>query len=333
MQNEHVMSLRERLAGTLSFGRVPPPRFESEFAEDTVQRWREEGRLGDFSPEQFFHLDAYEWMPLEFRLERAQRPVVKGENDWPAFEQSFLSLRNKPAPENLSKAAWENRDYPLAASAWDEDFFQLLGIRDGGTLSEVLALLCEKPALAKRQMDFYAGYLVEVLEEVLPGVDLDFAIYYEPISSNHGLVISPEMYRHFVQPALRRVVACLERHGVRHHLIWAAGRVKPLIPLWIETGINGFLLNRGAECGIRYPALRKEFGAQIRFFGGIDWRALAEGPEALQRELDMSVRPLLDQGGYVPFLDDTVRSYIPFERYQTYRTMLDALIASSNSTR
>ena len=65
----------------------------------------------------------------------------------------------------------------------------------------------------------------------------------------------------------------------------------------------------------------------ICFFGGIDWRAVMEGPAALQKELDVSVRPLLEQGGYVPFLNDTVRSYMSFDCFQRYRAMLDAVVS------
>ncbi|HOD51995.1 MAG TPA: uroporphyrinogen decarboxylase family protein [Candidatus Hydrogenedentes bacterium] len=327
MQHEQPMSLRERLARTLSFGPVAPPRFESEFADDTVQRWREEGRFDDLTPARFFHLDSFEWLPLEFRLERERRPIVKIEDDMEAFQQSFLALRNKPFPGDWNTKEWEERTYPLAAAPWDEGFFQVIGIHDGATLSEALEVACERPALVEQQMDFYVHYLAEILENVLRGVTIDFAIYYEPIASNHGIVISPEMYRHFVQPVLRRIVACLERHGARHHFIWSSGHVEPLIPVWLETGINGFLLSRGAECGMNYLALRRKFGMHICFFGGIDWRAVMEGPAALQRELDVSVRPLLEQGGYVPFLNDTVRSYMSFDCFQRYRAMLDAVVS------
>jgi hypothetical protein len=326
MPNEAPLTSRERLLRTLEFDRVAPPRLESEFSDDVVKRWHEEGHFQG-TPEAYFHLDSLEYLPLEWRLERKDRPIVKDHQGFRLFRGSFDSLGAHPAPEDWprKRMAWKTRDYPLAAAPWREGFFQLLGIRNGATLTEALVLLKEQPSLAEAQMAFYADYVEHVLDEVLPGVDLDMAIYYEPIASNHGPVISPDTYRHFVQPALRRVVTCLERHGVRHHCVRSAGYVKPLIPVWLEAGINGFLLNRSAECGLHYPDLRKEFGTHIRLFGGIDWRTVMEGVPSIEHVLANTVRPLLEQGGYVPYLDDTVRGYMPFEAFQTYRQRLDAL--------
>ncbi len=327
MHHQAAMSPRERLARALAFEPMTPPRFESEFSDGVVRRWRNEGRLDEAAPEVFFKLDTFAWLPLEFCVERQSAPLVRTAEDWAAFEESYRAMEALPPPKAWNPAAWQDRAHPLAAAAWDEGFFQVLGIRDGGTLGESLTLLCEQPALAGAQMDFYSRYLEKTLDALLPGVDLDFALYYEPIASNHGPVISPGDYRRFALPALRRVVACLERHGVRHHVVWSAGQVRALVPLWLEAGINGLLLNRGAECGLRYTELRKAFGERLLFLGGIDWRAMMAGPKALNKELDMFVRPLMEQGGYVPFLDDTVREYVPFDTFQAYRARLDECLA------
>jgi hypothetical protein len=72
--------------------------------------------------------------------------------------------------------------------------------------------------------------------------------------------------------------------------------------------------------------LRKEFGTRIGFFGGIDWRAVMEGVPNIGQVFDDTVRPLLEQGGYIPYLDDTVRSYMPFETFRSYRQRLDEFL-------
>jgi hypothetical protein len=105
--------------------------------------------------------------------------------------------------------------------------------------------------------------------------------------------------------------------------MWTAGRVTPLIPLWIDAGINGIALNRGAECGIGYARLRADFGSSLRLLGGIDWRSVMEGPRSIDAILERDVRPLLEQGGYIPHLDDTIRSYMPFDHFRYYRERLD----------
>jgi hypothetical protein len=156
---------------------------------------------------------------------------------------------------------------------------------------------------------------------------VDYAVFYEPIASNHAPVVSPAMYARLALPAMRRVVDCLERHGVAFRFLWTAGEVRPLIPYWLDAGINGLVINQTGTVGISYAALRREFDARLRFFGGIDWRAVARGPAAVDEALDHTVRPLLEQGGYVPYLDDTVRANLPFDAFRYYRQRLDDLIA------
>ena len=180
-------------------------------------------------------------------------------------------------------------------------------------------------------MDHYATGLERLISRALesegPAPAVDYALYYEPIGSNHGPVLAPAMYRRFVAPALRRVIDCLRRHGIAYHFIWSAGRVDALIPVWLDCGINGVALNRGAECGLGYGVLRRAFGRELRLMGGVSWQAALEGGPALERELAQNARPLLEQGGYIPHLDDTVRVYMPFDVFRHYREHLDAVIS------
>jgi uroporphyrinogen decarboxylase len=72
-----------------------------------------------------------------------------------------------------------------------------------------------------------------------------------------------------------------------------------------------------------YRSLRKEFGRDLRLIGGIDLDVLREGKDAIRREVEEKVPPLLEQGGYVPLADGRVRVDIPFENYVYYRELLE----------
>jgi hypothetical protein len=72
-----------------------------------------------------------------------------------------------------------------------------------------------------------------------------------------------------------------------------------------------------------YRALRQDFGSGLRLIGGIDLDVLREGKEAIRREVEEKVPPLLEQGGYVPLADGRVREDIPFENYVYYRELLE----------
>jgi len=62
--------------------------------------------------------------------------------------------------------------------------------------------------------------------------------------------------------------------------------------------------------------------------GGIDLDVLRAGKEAIQREVEEKVPPLLAQGGYIPLADGRVRADIPFENYIYYRGLLEKVTRS-----
>ena len=66
----------------------------------------------------------------------------------------------------------------------------------------------------------------------------------------------------------------------------------------------------------------------MRLIGGIDLDVLREGKEAIRREIEEKVPPLLEQGGYVPLADGRVRADIPFENYVYYRELLEKVTQS-----
>jgi hypothetical protein len=67
----------------------------------------------------------------------------------------------------------------------------------------------------------------------------------------------------------------------------------------------------------RYPALA--------MLGGIDKRALAAGPAAIDREL-ARIRPALERGRYIPALDHLVPDDVSWENYCYYARALKALV-------
>ncbi|MBI4557824.1 MAG: hypothetical protein HY706_09585 [Candidatus Hydrogenedentes bacterium] len=321
------MDSRTRLRDTFRFAAVAPPRYEAEFSDEVLRAWNAKGALNGRAPESFFELDRRETVPVEWRRKREEKAVVHSEADLPHFQRSYDPNRSDCllADWNTRITQWRNRDHALAIAPWNEGFFQVLGISDGRTLTDALTLLYEQPAIAQAQMDHYLAYLETLLDRILPEVTPDYAVYYEPIASRHGPVISPETYRKFVFTSLQRVIARLTNHGVRFHFIWTTGRIHDLIPTWLEAGINGFVLHHTRLCGLNYTELRRKFGQNLLLFGGVDWQTVMNGTQAIAKELDSQVRPLLEQGGYVPHLDDTIREYIPFEHYQYHREHLDAL--------
>jgi uroporphyrinogen decarboxylase len=282
----------------------------------------------DTSPEEFFGLDERENLPVEWHRIGSDKAVVVDESGLEEFRRSYDPADKGRLPGDWKGrlAALRERRCALEVSPWAEGFFQVLGISNGASLVQALVTLCDRPDLAESQMEHYAWFLEEMLDRTLPGAEADYALSYVPIASNHAPVISPRMYRRFVLPAMSRVSERLEKHGVRHRFVYSSGAVESIIPILLDAGINGLVLTHAARCGLHYTRLRRDFTSSLLFFGGVDWRAVMKGPEAVDRELEENTKPLLEQGGYVPHLDDTVRENMPFENYRYYRDRLDELV-------
>jgi hypothetical protein len=324
------MDSRERLLQTFSFaGSCAPPRYESEFSDEAVQAWRTQGLPAGCSPEDFFGLDPRENLGIQWRRHpRDRRRIVDDKASLDAVRSAFDTDDSSKFSEDWGRrvGSWQERHFALFASPWNEGLLQVIGISDGESLRRALLGLCNRPHLAEAAMEHYASYVEGLLDRALSEVKLDYAVLYEPIASNQAPVISPAMYKRFAWPALRRVVQCLERHGVALRFMWSAGQVTALIPLWLDAGMNGVILNQAGQADITYGALRREFGPKLLLFGGVDWRLVASGPEATDTFLEREVRPVFEQGGYIPHLDDTVRAYMPFDRFCHYRRQLDTLL-------
>ncbi|HUS91778.1 MAG TPA: hypothetical protein VM695_07995, partial [Phycisphaerae bacterium] len=76
-------------------------------------------------------------------------------------------------------------------------------------------------------------------------------------------------------------------------------------------------------------ALRRRFGRSLRLIGGIDLDALLRGKDAIRREIETKVPPLLAEGGYVPVADGRVRANVPFESYAYYRRVLQEVVQAA----
>ncbi len=308
---------------------APPPRYESEFHDDLLTTWRAQGFPADRTIQDVFGFESYESAPVEWRPPGRKKVVPEDDRDFAAFRKTYDPERRDLLPRGWASLAWEwsRRDRALCISPWDEGILQVLGVEDWPTLRRALVLLCETPGRVEGVMGHYGGHLERLLDRVLEKVRPDFAFFYEPIASNHGPVISAESYRRFAVPALRRVVERLERAGIRYRVLWTSGRVHSLIPVWIEAGVNGLHITQTRGSGISYRDLRREYGAELRLVGGVPWEALADGESAINEALEGVVRPLLEEGGYIPHVDDRIRPQIPFENFLHYRRRLDALVA------
>ena len=240
--------------------------------------------------------------------------------------RQFYRERMQP---DLASRIGENYVEQLTAFNRREDPLTIISDRWGGFFGGLRAMvgverLCmlfyDDPAWVEEMMDAVADFIIAMMDRILEHTTVDVFGFWEDMAYKTGPLLSPDMLRRFALPRYRRVVEFLRSRGIPFVALDSDGDVSSLIPVWLDAGINT-LYPFEVQCGMDVVRVRREYGRELRLWFGIDKRALAQGPAAIDAEL-ARVRPLMEEGGYIPGLDHSVPPDVPYGNYCYY---LDAL--------
>ncbi|MDP6110535.1 MAG: uroporphyrinogen decarboxylase family protein [Planctomycetota bacterium] len=215
--------------------------------------------------------------------------------------------------EKLS--AYRERDVPLIiiADRWGGFFGP---IRNMTGVEHLCTLFYDEPALVEEMMDATADFIIAMMDQILDVTDIDVFGFWEDMAYKTASLLSPEMARKYMLPRYRRVVDFVRSRGVELISLDSDGDVSDLIPVWLDAGIN-VLYPFEAQAGMDVLEVRKEYGRDLRMWYGVDKRVLASGKEAIDAELER-IRPLVEDGGYVPGTDHSLPPDVSYENYCYY---------------
>lgn len=215
--------------------------------------------------------------------------------------------------------AFRKRDFPLIviADRWGGFFGPLRNLLG---VERLCTLFYDDPTFVEEMMDCVADFIIAMMDAILDLTDIDMFGFWEDMAYKTGPLISPDMVRKYMQPRYQRVVEFLRGRGVQLISLDSDGDIWSLIPVWLDAGIN-VLYPFEVQAGMDVVQVRRRYGRELRMFGGIDKRAIARGPEAIDAEL-RRVRPLIEEGGYIPAPDHGLP---PDVSYANYCYFMDAL--------
>ncbi len=162
----------------------------------------------------------------------------------------------------------------------------------------------------------WAELLARQIENLPPDIKIDFVSWWEDMASKNGPLVGPRMFREFLQPGYHRVMGAAKKRGCVISHVDCDGNPHDIVGNWIEEGVN-IMFPLEVSAGVDPYAWRKEFGKDLRLRGGIGKRPLVLGGKAIDEELER-VKPLLDQGGFIPHLDHLVPPDISYKNYCYY---------------
>ena len=153
-------------------------------------------------------------------------------------------------------------------------------------------------------------------------VTLDEFFIGEDICYNHGPLISPDMIKEFIFPYYQQLLTNIKSRQIHksRHLFFQLdtdGFSDPVIPFYRSLGMDYLSpFEVASNCdvvrtGREYP--------DLLISGGFDKRIMAEGKDAIDREIERIMPAMRKRGGYIPTCDHGVPEEVSFENYVHFR--------------
>ncbi len=211
---------------------------------------------------------------------------------------------------------WKNRDHVLVLGENCSTLGFFWRAREWMGTEGVCYAWYDQPELMHEMMEFVADFTIEVSKPILAETDVDYVFLNEDMSMKNGPLISPALYKEFIFPHMRRLVDFFKQNGSRYVLVDTDGNCEALIPMLMDAGVDGIWpLERASNMDpIR---IRRQFGKDLRLWGGVDKRELAKGKEATDRHL-AELAPLVEEGGFIPTVDHCVSPDISLKNFEYY---------------
>lgn len=307
---------------------------------------------------EFFGFERWEWIPLNFGMvpsfdeeviEETNRYIIKRHKDGsitkalkegtvrgtrmsmdqhlshPVTDRaSFIEMKKRYNPKSPVRyprwwddlvRCYRGRDYPLALSYGGLGLYSTLRTWMG--TENACTIFYDDPVLAEEMLDFIVEFLIELTEKALTDVDVDWHMYFEDFAGKGGPLVSPQIYRKFLLPRYQRFNSFLRKHGVKIISLDSDGNIEVLLPLIIEAGFN-FIHPMEQAAGMDCIKIRKQYGKELAFLGGIDKREIAKGRKEIEDELLGKVPYLLETGAYIPTIDHSVPPDVSYGNFMYY---------------
>jgi uroporphyrinogen decarboxylase len=184
--------------------------------------------------------------------------------------------------------------------------------------------------LLDKLLEFWVGYAEEHFGAV--GEYVDVVCLGDDFGTERGPWMSVELYRKYFKPRQKELYGFIRsriRPGAKL-LLHSCGSVYRYIPEFIEVGINALTPLQVSARDMETDRLKREFGKDMAFWGGIDTqRVLPRGSaQDVEEEVKKRLRDLAPGGGYVLAQVHNLQPEVPVEnivamyeaakRYGTY---------------
>ena len=231
---------------------------------------------------------------------------------WPTCEQVDYS--------HIAEDVKRHEGYALFYG--NADFFERPGLVRGleNLFVDVLINQDMVDYLQERFVSFFIEDFHRTMEAAGGKIDVFWAL--TDLGTQERLIMGRESMDRYIFKPLKRMADVVHREGVKM-MFHSCGAVREVIPELIACGVDILNPLQPAAKGMEPARLKKDFGAEIAFHGGIDIQYLLpqKPPAVVAAETGRVGRILCDQGGYVLSPSHNIQLDTPTENIRAmYRT-------------
>lgn len=197
-------------------------------------------------------------------------------------------------------------------------------LRGPGFLADMVGNKKFAHALMDKLTDLHIALWDAYLDEVGPYVDV--IVHLEDLGFQTGPVMSRELYREMVRPYDKRLFDFIRSKTEAKLLFHGCGSVYGLLPELIDLGIDALNPIQVSATDMDIVRLKREFGRDIAFWGGIDTQDLMPHgtPEQVEEAVKRAIGVLGKDGGYILTAVHNIQALTPPENIAAlYRAALE----------
>ncbi len=252
----------------------------------------------------------------------------------------YYDLANHPLSgsnaTDLDNYPWPNPADPArqvglqnALKSWqDEGEYAVIlsGITGGGPMEvsawlagfdNFFAALLVDPDFADDLLDKVLEAKLGFWQAVLPkvGPDVDIVSESEDLGIQDRLMVSPRTFRQHIKPRLRQLYAGIKAAAPSVKiLLHSDGAIAEILPDLIEIGVDILNPVQVSAKGMGDTAfLKREFGDDLVFWGGIDTQSILSfgTPQQVKDEVKRRIEDLAPGGGYILASVHNIQAGVP----------------------
>jgi len=214
-----------------------------------------------------------------------------------------------------AKALREGTDYLLVGFFGGHIFQASQSLRGWEAF---LVDLMVNPALAEALMDRLVEANLQRFERFAGTIGryVDVVHFEDDLGMQDRPLLRPSLYRKLVKPYHKRLFEFAKLRCNAHILFHTDGAVAPLIPDFIEMGVNALNPVQVSAAGMDTKELKEEFGKEIAFWGGgCDSQTVLPcgTPQQVMDEVERRIDDLAPGGGFVFAPIHNIQAGVPID--------------------